>query len=124
MKIIFNLQNDISLLDKRGDSLKGLRDEFAVQAIGVSFVFIYLFTFICLIMNLVIDVYLFYRNVIALFSLQALTIKDPITNENKIKETYILVAVIVLLALILGILIYFYIVSNTRLVYILIILIP
>lgn len=67
-----------SLLDKRGDSLKGLRDEFAVQAIG------------------------------------ALTIKDPITNENKIKETYILVAVIVLLALILGIIIYFYIVSNTR----------
>lgn len=56
MKIIFNLQNDISLLDKRGDSLKDLRDEFAVQAIGVSFVFIYLFTFICLIMNLVIDV--------------------------------------------------------------------
>lgn len=56
MKIIFNLQNDISLLDKRSDSLKGLRDEFAVQAIGVSFVFIYLFTFICLIMILVIDV--------------------------------------------------------------------
>lgn len=56
MKIIFNLQNDISLLDKRGDSFKGLRDEFAVQAIGVSFVFIYLFTFICLIMSLVIDV--------------------------------------------------------------------
>lgn len=56
MKIIFNLQNDISLLDKRGDSLMGLRDEFAVQAIGVSFVFIFLFTFICLIMILVIDV--------------------------------------------------------------------
>lgn len=56
MKIMFNLHNDISLLDKRGDSLKGLRDEFAVQAIGVSFVFIFLFTFICLIMILVIDV--------------------------------------------------------------------
>lgn len=67
-----------SLLDKRGDSLKGIRDEFAVHAIG------------------------------------ALTIKDPVTNDNKIKETYILVAVIVLLTLILGIIIYFYIVSNTR----------
>lgn len=51
MKIIFNLQNDISLLDKRGDSLKGLRDEFAVQAIGVSFVFIYLFIYIHLFNN-------------------------------------------------------------------------
>lgn len=39
MKHIFNPQNDISLLDKRGDSLKGIRDEFAVHAIGVSFVF-------------------------------------------------------------------------------------
>lgn len=39
MKHILNPQNDISLLDKRGDSLKGIRDEFAVHAIGVSFVF-------------------------------------------------------------------------------------
>lgn len=38
MKFYIDL-NDISLLDKRGDSLKGIRDEFAVHAIGVSFVF-------------------------------------------------------------------------------------
>nr|XP_022313030.1 cadherin-23-like [Crassostrea virginica] len=54
------------------------------------------------------------RNEHGVRSIGALQIRSLNSEENKIKETYILVAVIVLLTVILGIVIYFYIISTTR----------
>lgn len=91
----------------KDDSIEKIRSEFSVQSIKVrntqsSFVF-YLFFFYLFAMPFICNA----------FVLQNLQSQSP-DESFKIKETYILIAVIALMSLLLGIIIYFYIHSTQR----------